>query len=197
MLAVVGWLGLAAILWSALSLDDGIAYPGPYALVPTLGAAAMIIAGASQLAHAWHWDYRRSASLAGSPTRSTCGTGPSSSCRRSCSGPAGSARRSRPFRGSVTSGPAPGPAHPARLVARIVLVAVSIAVATISCLAIEEPFRGSVALVSRPRRTLGLAFATLATVISLAGVLALGVSRQFDDASVADFGGQPRRRRPS
>ena len=190
MLAVVGWLGLAAILWSALSLDDGIAYPGPYALVPTLGAAAMILAGASRFGprlalglpplrflgrisyslYLWHWPLLVLPAV-------VLGTGG-----------LGATVAAVPGLGDVGTG-AGTVATQLDWSLRIVLVAVSIAVATISCFAIEEPFRRSVTLASRPRRTLGLAFATLATVISLAGVLAFGVSRQFDDAPGADFGG--------
>jgi hypothetical protein len=190
MLAVVGWLGLAAILWSALSLDDGIAYPGPYALVPTFGAAAMIFAGASQFGprlalglpplrflgrisyslYLWHWP------LLVLPTV-VLGTGG-----------LGAPVAADPGLGDVGTG-AGTVASQLDWSLRIVLVAVSIAIATISCFVIEEPFRRSVILASRPRRTLGLAFATLATVISLAGLLAFGVSRQFDDVPVADFGG--------
>ena len=190
MLAVVGWLGLAAILGSALALDDGIAYPGPYALVPTLGAAAMILAGGSRFGprlalglpplrflgrisyslYLWHWPLLVLPAVA-------LGTGGF-----------GATDAAVPGLGDVGTGPGTvGTQLDWSL--RIVLVAVSIAVATISCFAIEEPFRRSATLVSRPRRTLGLAFATLATVISLAGVLAYGVSRQFDDAPLADFGG--------
>ena len=190
MLAVVGWLGLAAILWSALALDDSIAYPGPYALVPTLGAAAMILAGASRFGprlalglpplrflgrisyslYLWHWPLLVLPAV-------TLGTGGF-----------GATGAAVPGLGDVGTG-AGTVATQLDWSLRIVLVAVSIAVATISCFAIEEPFRRSATLVSRPRRTLGLAFATLATVISLAGVLAFGVSRQFDDAPLADFGG--------
>ena len=189
-LAVVGWIGLAAILWSALALDDGIAYPGPYALVPTLGAAAMILAGANRFGpglalglpplrflgrisyslYLWHWPLLVLPAV-------VLGTGG-----------LGETVAAVPGLGDVGTG-AGTVATQLDWSLRIVLVAVSIAVATISCFAIEEPFRRSVTLVNRPRRTLGLAFATLATVISLAGVLAFGVSRQFDDAPVADFGG--------
>jgi peptidoglycan/LPS O-acetylase OafA/YrhL len=42
---VVGWAGLVAILASSLLLDGSLAYPGLYALGPTLGAAALILSG--------------------------------------------------------------------------------------------------------------------------------------------------------
>lgn len=40
-----GWLGLAAVLGSALAFDQQSAYPGWRALLPTLGAGLLIIAG--------------------------------------------------------------------------------------------------------------------------------------------------------
>ena len=43
--AVVGWLGLALVLGSAVWLPSGAAWPGPVTLVPTLGAAAVLYAG--------------------------------------------------------------------------------------------------------------------------------------------------------
>jgi peptidoglycan/LPS O-acetylase OafA/YrhL len=189
-LAVVGWLGLAAIVWSALSLSDGIAYPGPYALVPTVGAVAVIVAGPSRFGprlalglpplrflgrisyslYLWHWPLLVLPAVALG------------------SGGLGATESAVPGLGDVGTG-AGSVATQLDWSLRVVLVTVSIAVATISCFAIEEPFRRSVTLASRPRRTLGLAFTTLATVVSLAGVLAFGVSRQFDDAPFADFGG--------
>jgi peptidoglycan/LPS O-acetylase OafA/YrhL len=43
--AVVGWVGLAAVVASALWLPKTGGYPGPLTLVPTLGAAAVIWSG--------------------------------------------------------------------------------------------------------------------------------------------------------
>jgi len=45
--ATVGWAGLAAILYAALAFDATTPFPGVAALVPTLGTAAVILAGAS------------------------------------------------------------------------------------------------------------------------------------------------------
>jgi len=42
---VVGWAGLAAIGYAALTFDAATAFPGAAALVPTLGAAAVLLAG--------------------------------------------------------------------------------------------------------------------------------------------------------
>jgi peptidoglycan/LPS O-acetylase OafA/YrhL len=41
-----GWLGLAAILGSALWLGSNVSYPGAWALLPSVGAAAVLVAGA-------------------------------------------------------------------------------------------------------------------------------------------------------
>jgi peptidoglycan/LPS O-acetylase OafA/YrhL len=40
-----GWLGAAMVIVSALTFDAGMAFPGTVALIPTLGAVAMIAAG--------------------------------------------------------------------------------------------------------------------------------------------------------
>jgi peptidoglycan/LPS O-acetylase OafA/YrhL len=46
LLAPVGWLGLGAILAAVVLIDPGTPYPGTAALLPTLGAAAVVLAGA-------------------------------------------------------------------------------------------------------------------------------------------------------
>jgi peptidoglycan/LPS O-acetylase OafA/YrhL len=43
----LGWAGLAAILYAALEFGSGTPFPGTAALVPTLGAAALILAGSA------------------------------------------------------------------------------------------------------------------------------------------------------
>jgi peptidoglycan/LPS O-acetylase OafA/YrhL len=45
LLAIVGWLGLGAVLVGGFGLDSGLAYPGLWALIPTLGAVAIVAAG--------------------------------------------------------------------------------------------------------------------------------------------------------
>lgn len=45
--ALIGWGGLAAIVYSAFAFDASTPFPGTAALVPTLGAAALILAGSS------------------------------------------------------------------------------------------------------------------------------------------------------
>ena len=66
---IVGWAGLAAILVAAFRYDDHTAYPGLYALLPVLGAAAVVaggnrVLGAGPLTavgrlsygwYLWHW----------------------------------------------------------------------------------------------------------------------------------------------
>ena len=44
-LALVGWLGLGAVLLAGARFDAWLAYPGAWALIPTLGAVAIIVAG--------------------------------------------------------------------------------------------------------------------------------------------------------
>ena len=41
-----GWLGIAAIVWSAISLGPDSQYPGPTTLLPVFGAALFVAAGA-------------------------------------------------------------------------------------------------------------------------------------------------------
>lgn len=43
--ALVGWLGIGAVVASGLALDETLAYPGLWVLIPTLGAAAIIAGG--------------------------------------------------------------------------------------------------------------------------------------------------------
>jgi peptidoglycan/LPS O-acetylase OafA/YrhL len=44
-LAAIGWLGLAAVVLAAVVLNERLAYPGAWALLPTLGAVAIIAVG--------------------------------------------------------------------------------------------------------------------------------------------------------
>ena len=43
----LGWVGLGAVCWSVLTYDSATPFPGTAALVPVLGAAAVIAAGAT------------------------------------------------------------------------------------------------------------------------------------------------------
>jgi peptidoglycan/LPS O-acetylase OafA/YrhL len=50
--AGIGWAGLAAIVYSAVIFDASTPFPGTAALLPTLGAACLILAGSSSHAQA-------------------------------------------------------------------------------------------------------------------------------------------------
>ena len=41
----LGWVGLGAVLWSAVAISADTPYPGTAALVPTFGTAALLVAG--------------------------------------------------------------------------------------------------------------------------------------------------------
>ena len=45
--AAIGWAGLAAIVYAAVAFDASTPFPGTAALLPTVGAACLILAGAS------------------------------------------------------------------------------------------------------------------------------------------------------
>ncbi|NEE01454.1 acyltransferase family protein [Phytoactinopolyspora halotolerans] len=47
----LSWAGLAAITWAAVTFDETTAFPGVAALVPTLGAAAVVTAGIGTSEH--------------------------------------------------------------------------------------------------------------------------------------------------
>ncbi|KQW47739.1 hypothetical protein ASC77_15020 [Nocardioides sp. Root1257] len=44
---LLGWAGLAAVVWAGFALSDATAFPGWIAAVPVLGTAAVIVAGTS------------------------------------------------------------------------------------------------------------------------------------------------------
>jgi peptidoglycan/LPS O-acetylase OafA/YrhL len=50
--AAIGWAGLAAIVYASFAFDASTPFPGTAALVPTLGTAALILAGSSIYAQA-------------------------------------------------------------------------------------------------------------------------------------------------
>lgn len=47
-IAITGWVGFALILVAGIWLNGAMVYPGAYALLPTLGAVAVIVAGCSK-----------------------------------------------------------------------------------------------------------------------------------------------------
>jgi peptidoglycan/LPS O-acetylase OafA/YrhL len=147
-MAALGWVGLAAVLAAPVVVDPAWAYPGVAALLPTLGAAALIASGQRRWSPAgllavgplrflgrisyslylWHWP--------------------------------------------ILVLPAVAAGVPLEPGVRVGLVAASIAVATLSWAFVEEPFRrGGWSLALRPARTLGLAGAALAFVVAFAGGL--------------------------
>lgn len=46
--ATIGWAGLAMVVGAALLIDGSVPYPGYWALLPTVGAALVLVAGAGQ-----------------------------------------------------------------------------------------------------------------------------------------------------
>jgi len=143
-LALSGWAGLILILLSAMLLDAHTAYPSGWALLPSIGAAAVLLSGltpspasvgsilslpplqaigrVSYSWYLWHWPVL----LLGA----TLGTYAEPLCRAS-------------------------------------LVAVSLALAILSNRVVEEPFRRSAKLSGRPRLTL------MASSLLMIGTLAL------------------------
>lgn len=63
--AVLGWLGLAAIVGAGWSYTDSSAFPGWIALVPVLGTVAVILAGQGGRRSAGWWLTRRPATFIG------------------------------------------------------------------------------------------------------------------------------------
>lgn len=158
-MAALGWVGLAGVLVAPLVLDPTMAYPGAIALLPTLGAAALIASGERRWSPAgllavgplrflgrisyslylWHWPILVLPVIA-----------------------------------------AGAPLEPAL---RAGLVAASIAVATLSWAWVEEPFRrGSPRLVAGTTRTLAVAGVALAFVVAVGGGLWYGQERDLDIA---------------
>ncbi|OGO58286.1 MAG: hypothetical protein A2Z32_04810, partial [Chloroflexi bacterium RBG_16_69_14] len=160
--AVTGWAGLAVLIWAAFSIDGSLAYPGLWALAPTLAAAAMIVSGMTRHGPAvllatsplrflgrisyslylWHWP------ILVLPV-------------------------------AMMEGELP-------LEARVALTGFAILVAWTSWRFIEEPFRaGFPVLARRPGRTILAGVTAVALVVSTAGGLAsAGSSGAWDAADV-------------
>ena len=147
--AGAGWIGLGAIGVAALEFDGSLAYPGFWALVPALAAAALIAGGTAQHSPAgllstkplrwlgrisyslylWHWP------ILVLPAAAIDGDLP--------------------------------------IAARVLLAGLAIAVAWVSWRFIEEPFRtGFPSLAGRPGRTIFAGATAVVLVVSGAGGLA-------------------------
>jgi len=146
--AVAGWIGLVVLVGAAFLLDGTVAYPGVFALAPTIGGAALILCGMaaggpggvlsiapirflgriSYSLYLWHWPILVL--------------------------PAAAAE------GDLATG------------ASIALVVLAVAVAWASWRFIEEPFRtGFPSLARRPGRTILAGATAVALVVSMAGGL--------------------------
>jgi peptidoglycan/LPS O-acetylase OafA/YrhL len=146
--AIAGWLGLASLVGAALVLDGSVAYPGAFALAPTVGGAALILSGMttggpggvlsvapirflgriSYSLYLWHWP--------------------------------------------ILVLPAAAAERELSAVASVALVVLAVVVAWASWRFIEEPFRaGFPSLARRPGRTILAGATAVALIVSLAGGL--------------------------
>jgi peptidoglycan/LPS O-acetylase OafA/YrhL len=157
----LGWLGLAAIVWSSFAFDAGMAFPGDAALVPTLATVALMAAGGRRFAPAamlsvapirflgrisyslylWHWPIL------------------------------------------ILSGLALGFSQPG-LVMGALLIGLSIVVSAVSWAFIEEPFRrGLPGFVARPGRTVFAGVSAILAVAIAANGMAFASNRALSDAA--------------
>ncbi|WP_412751059.1 acyltransferase family protein [Krasilnikovia sp. M28-CT-15] len=152
--AVLGWGGLAAIGWATVAFDGLTPYPGLAALVPTAGAAVVVLAG--------HRADDRSAS--GAEVGRLLTTGPARTVGRLS------------YTWYLWHWPVLVLAQ-ARLgelgwPARLALVVAAGVPAALTTRLVERPLRFSLVVAARPRR--GLAVGTTAVVVPLAAALLLG-----------------------
>ncbi|RZU53997.1 peptidoglycan/LPS O-acetylase OafA/YrhL [Krasilnikovia cinnamomea] len=152
--AVLGWGGVAAIGWATVTFDGLTPYPGLAALVPTLGAAAVILAGQRA-------DDR---SASGVQAGRLLGSGPARTVGRLS------------YTWYLWHWPVLVLAQ-ARLgelgwPARLALVLAAGVPAALTTRLVERPLRFSLVVAARPRR--GLAVGATAVVVPLAAALLLG-----------------------
>ena len=158
--AVGGWAGMAAIAFAGLAFSERTVYPGVAALVPTLGSALVIAAASGRLGPGWL--------LATSPMRFL---GAISYSLYLVHWPL--------FAGGMLIAGAAG----VPLLGTVAIVALSLALATLSWRFVEQPFRRSDVLARHYRRALAGAMASLVVVSS---VLVSGAV--VADASIAALG---------
>ena len=165
---VSGWAALGAVVAAGLFLSNDLPYPGLAAIVPTVGAAALVATGAIQggpgvvltsgpfrflgrisySLYLWHWPILVFAPLA--------------------------------------AGEALG------LDVSVGLVAVAIAAGWLSWRFVEEPFRrGRLSMALGTRRALASGFAAIAVVVLLAGTVAYGSERAIDEIGLETAGDMP------
>ena len=169
-LSFLGWLGAAAVAFSMLTFDSALAWPGTAALVPSLGAAALLAGGSGRLGpnrfltiaplrdlgkisyslYLVHWPILVLAPLAiGAPLDD---------------------------------------------VSRIGLVAISVGVAALSWALVETPFRTALPRLShQPGRTVSIGLAAMLAVV----VLAAGPWIDLGASRVAAAGQDPGSAEPS
>jgi peptidoglycan/LPS O-acetylase OafA/YrhL len=147
----LGWLGFAAIAYATFAFGAGTPFPGTAALVPTLGAAALIVAGASREAQG-RWS---SAALLSLPP-----------CRYV--GRISYSWYLWHWPALIFAAALWGTLSP---LAGLAVIAASWIPTALSNGLVEEPFRRSKALVAVPTR--GLALGAACTAIALAAALLL------------------------
>jgi peptidoglycan/LPS O-acetylase OafA/YrhL len=158
---VVGWLGLASVAFATLTFDSSLPYPGSAALLPTLGAAAMIAGG----------------SRAFGPGR-LLGIAPLRYLGRI------SYSLYLVHWPILVLAPLALPVEPTELT-RLALVGLSIGVAVLSWALVETPFRtGLPWLAHRPRKTLTIAMSAILAVTIGAASPAMGIAA--DGVNVPD-----------
>ncbi|MEV4636804.1 acyltransferase family protein [Actinoplanes sp. NPDC049548] len=160
--AVTGWAGVAAIGWATVTFDGLTAFPGTAALVPTLGAAAVILAGQRA-------DDR---SPAGVEAGRLLATGPSRAVGRLS------------YAWYLWHWPVLVLAQ-ARLgelawPARAALVVAAALPAVVTTRLVERPLRFSLVVAARPRRGLALGAVAVAVPLVAALLLGTGAIRQLE-----------------